>query len=261
MPKHKGHVKPISIFVHMPIFEAMNSMTDKLYLEHMYTRAFKAKVTSVEGLEIQLDKTAFYPTGGGQPCDTGTINAGDATYNVVEVIKKGDDVVHKIDREGIVVGDEVSCDLDWEKRYMHMRFHTALHILDGVVSKKHSRLMTEGQIYDDKARADFDIPGLDREGVLELISAAQIIVDEGHAVEVKVMSNDEASKITNLARTAPGEELMKSMASVRIIDIVGFDFQMDGGTHVANTKEVGKISLLKYENKGSHNKRIEISLE
>ncbi|MCL5092843.1 MAG: alanyl-tRNA editing protein [Candidatus Marsarchaeota archaeon] len=236
-------------------------MVDKLYLEHMYMKSFKAKVIAVEKSEILLDKTAFYPTGGGQPCDTGTINTGHATYNVVEVIKKGDDVVHRIDREGIMVGDEVSCDLDWKKRYMHMRFHTALHILDGVVSKKHNGLMTGGQIYDDKARADFDVPGLDREGVLGLINAAQAIVDEGHAVEAKFMSNDEASKITNLARTAPGEELMKSMASVRIIDIVGFDFQMDGGTHVANTKEVGKISLLKYENKGSHNKRIEISLE
>lgn len=239
----------------------MSLMVEKLYFEHMYMKEFKAKVTAADGVEIQLDRTAFYPTGGGQPCDTGTINVDNAAYNVVEVIKKGDDIIHKIDKEGLSVGKDVNCNLDWKKRYMHMRFHTALHILDGVVSKNNNGLMTGGQIYDDKARADFDIPGLDREGVLRLINAAQAVIDEAHAVEAKVMSKDEANKITNLARTAPGEELMKNMANIRIIDIVGFDFQMDGGTHVANTKEVGKISLLKYENKGSHNKRIEISLE
>ncbi len=234
---------------------------DKLYLDHMYMKEFKAKVISVEGTAIRLDKTAFYPTGGGQPCDIGTIHTGDGIYNVIEVVKDGDDIVHKVDKEGLAVGKEVNCNLDWEKRYMHMRFHTALHVLDGVVSKKHTGLMTGGQIYNNKARADFDIPGLDKEGVLRLIGEAQIVINEGHAVEAKNMSRDEANKITNLARTAPGEELLKNMQNVRIVDIVGFDFQMDGGTHVANTKEIGKITLLKYENKGSHNKRIEISLE
>ncbi|MGC8647466.1 MAG: alanyl-tRNA editing protein [Candidatus Micrarchaeia archaeon] len=233
-------------------------MTEKIFLTDSYAKELDAEITAIEGLEVKLDKTIFYPTGGGQPCDTGSIGA----FKVVEAKKDGDDVIHVLDvQPDFKVGDAVHCTIDWEKRYMHMRLHTALHIIDGVVEKKFQGRITGGQIYDDRARMDFDVPGLDRNKALEIIAEAQRIVDEGHKVSVRFLSKEEAAKIPNLARTEPGEDLLEKLDSVRIIDIEGFDFQLDGGTHVANTSEVGKIEMLKYENKGSHNKRIEIVLK
>jgi misacylated tRNA(Ala) deacylase len=142
-----------------------------------------------------------------------------------------------------------------------MKLHTALHIIDGVVEKMYSGKITGSQIYDDRARIDFDVPGLDKAKAQEIIDNSQKVVNDNHKVTVKFLTKSEASAIQNIARTAPGEELLNSLDRVRIIDIEGFDFQLDGGTHVAQTKEVGKINITKYENKGSHNKRIEIVLD
>jgi misacylated tRNA(Ala) deacylase len=233
-------------------------MTNKVYLNDAYIKEIDAHVTGVNGNEITLDTTIFYPTGGGQPCDTGTIG----THNVIEVRKENDEVIHVLEAPSdLVMNETVHCVIDWGKRYMHMRLHTSLHIIDGVVEKLYQGKITGGQIYDDRARMDFDVPGLDRNKALEIMASAQKIVDEGHNVTAKILSKEEALKIPNLARTAPGEDLLGKLDSVRIIDIEGFDFQLDGGTHVANTKEVGRIEMLKYENKGSHNKRIEIALK
>ncbi|MGC8687094.1 MAG: alanyl-tRNA editing protein [Candidatus Micrarchaeia archaeon] len=238
-------------------------MTEKVYLRDSYARELDAKVTFAEGSNILLDRTVFYPTGGGQPCDTGIIKNGATEFKVVEVKKDGDNVVHVVegDASSLKIGDSVKCVIDWDKRYMHMRLHTALHIIDGVVEKLYQGKITGGQIYDDRARMDFDVPGLDKNKMLEIISAAQKIVDENHNVTAKILTKEEASSIPNLARTAPGEDLLSKLTEVRIIDIEGFDFQLDGGTHVAHTGEVGKLEMLKYENKGSHNKRVEITVK
>ncbi|MGC8495667.1 MAG: alanyl-tRNA editing protein [Candidatus Micrarchaeia archaeon] len=238
-------------------------MTEKVYLRDSYARELDAKVTFAEGSNILLDRTVFYPTGGGQPCDTGIIKNGATEFKVVEVKKDGDNVVHVVegDASSLKIGDSVKCVIDWDKRYMHMKLHTALHIIDGVVEKLYQGKITGGQIYDDRARMDFDVPGLDKNKMLEIISAAQKIVDENHNVTAKILTKEEASSIPNLARTAPGEDLLSKLTEVRIIDIEGFDFQLDGGTHVAHTGEVGKLEMLKYENKGSHNKRVEITVK
>ena len=238
-------------------------MTEKVYLRDSYARELDAKVTFAEGSNILLDRTVFYPTGGGQPCDTGIIKNGATEFKVVEVKKDGDNVVHVVDGDesSLNIGDSVKCVIDWDKRYMHMRLHTALHIIDGVVEKLYQGKITGGQIYDDRARMDFDVPGLDKNKMLEIIGAAQKIVDENHNVTAKILTKEEASSIPNLARTAPGEDLLSKLTEVRIIDIEGFDFQLDGGTHVAHTGEVGKLEMLKYENKGSHNKRVEITVK
>ncbi len=238
-------------------------MTEKVYLRDSYARELDAKVTFAEGSNILLDRTVFYPTGGGQPCDTGIIKNGATEFKVVEVKKDGDNVVHVVegDASSLKIGDSVKCVIDWDKRYMHMRLHTALHIIDGVVEKLYQGKITGGQIYDDRARMDFDVPGLDKNKMLEIINASQKIVDEGHPVTAKILGKEEALKNPSIARTAPGEELLSKLNTVRIIDIEGFDFQLDGGTHVAHTGEVGKLEMLKYENKGSHNKRVEITVK
>ncbi|MEM0149334.1 MAG: alanyl-tRNA editing protein [Candidatus Micrarchaeaceae archaeon] len=235
-------------------------MTEKVYLNDAYAKELDAQVTEANGNEVKLDRTIFYPTGGGQPCDTGTIT-GATMFKVIDVRKDNDEVIHVLDSAGIKAGEKVHCMLEWEKRYMHMRLHTALHIIDGVVEKAYQGKITGGQIYDDRARMDFDVPGLDRGKMLEIIASAQRVVDESHKVTARIISKEDAARIPNLARTAPGEDLLGKLDIIRIIDIEDFDFQLDGGTHVANTKEVGIIEMLKYENKGSHNKRVEIALK
>ena len=238
-------------------------MTEKIYLRDSYMKELESQVVSSENNKIILDKTIFYPTGGGQPCDTGVIiSALDGKeYKIIETKKQGDEVVHlSQDPTNLNCGEKVACKIDWEKRYMHMKLHTMLHIIDGVVYKKYKGEITGGQIFDNSARMDFDIPGFTKEMLSSIISDAQITIDEGHRVVPKEMTREEAKKIDGIARTAPGAELLEKLDTVRIIDIEGFDFQLDGGTHVANTNELGKISLAKFENKGSHNKRVEFSL-
>jgi misacylated tRNA(Ala) deacylase len=238
-------------------------MTEKIYLRDSYIKELESQVVSSENNKIILDKTIFYPTGGGQPCDTGVIiSALDGKeYKIIETKKQGDEVVHMSQEPAnLNDGEKVVCKIDWEKRYMHMKLHTMLHIIDGVVYKKYKGEITGGQIFDNSARMDFDIPGFTKEMLSSIISDAQIIIDEGHRVVPKEMTREEAKKIDGIARTAPGAELLEKLDIVRIIDIEGFDFQLDGGTHVANTNELGKISLVKFENKGSHNKRVEFSL-
>lgn len=236
-------------------------MVEKLYWLDSYVKEFSANIVAVEGNEVFLDKTAFYPVGGGQPCDTGTILSNDRIYNVVEVKKRENNIVHIVNNaDGIKIG-ECTCMIDWERRYAHMRYHTALHIIDGVVFKQYNGDITGGQIYEDKARMDFNIKDLDREKVQHIIDDSQKVVDDGLRVFPKIISKEEAAAIPNLSRTGPGTDLLAKLEDVRVIEIEGFDMQLDGGTHVANTKEVGKIVLDKYENKGSTNKRITIKLE
>jgi misacylated tRNA(Ala) deacylase len=239
-------------------------MTEKLYLTDSYTKVFDAKVTAISQDTIELDRTAFFPTGGGQLCDTGTlISYNQKSYRVKEVKKQGDSVLHILENaEGLGVGSLVKGTIDWDRRYALMRLHTALHVMDAVVVKKHSNgQITGGQIYEHKARIDFDMEGLSKETVEQIIAETQKIVDEGHPVIVRNLSKEEAAKVPGLARTAPGAELLKRLEVVRVVDIGTIDFQLDGGTHVANTKEIGKIKLIGYENKGSKRKRIEIALE
>jgi len=237
-------------------------LTEKIYLKDSYIKEIEASITSIDGNKITLDKTIFYPVGGGEPCDTGKIELNNHTYNVIEVKKSDDEVVHLLDNvAGLSIGDKVHCKIDWEKRYAYMKFHTALHVIDAVLIRSYTNgKITGGQIYETKARADFDITGFDKQAILKLIDETQKVIDEGHDVYVKFLSKEEAQKIPNLARTEPGEELLKNLDVVRIIEIDGLDFQLDGGMHVANTKEIGKLKLLNYENKGSHRKRVEITI-
>ena len=234
-------------------------MTVKLYWEDQYMKSFDAVVESVEN-GIVLDRTAFYPTGGGQPCDTGKLVVDGVEAEVRETRKDGEDIIHVVDAlDGIRAGAKVMGTIDWERRYAHMRHHTLLHIVDGIVEKFYNGKVTGGQIYQDKARMDFDVPMMDKAKAADIVSKVQGIVAEGHNVVQKMLTPDEARLIPNLSRTLPGNELLKKLEIVRVIDIEGFDMQLDGGTHVSNTKEIGTITLESYESRGAHNKRIVMS--
>lgn len=239
-------------------------MTEKLYWIDAYLKEFDAVVTKASGNEIVLDRTAFYPTGGGQPNDTGRIAASGTEYNVTDV-KKGEngDIIHVLDANAeSLAGKSVHGAIDWQRRYAHMRHHTAVHIVDAVLEKQYSSgKMTGGQIYADRARFDIDMPELDRQKANEIIGKADAVAKEGHDITSRIITREEAMKMPNLIRTEPGSELVSSLEEVRLVEIIGIDVQSDGGTHVRNTGEVGGIVLSKYENKGKHNKRIEITLQ
>ena len=235
-------------------------MTKKLYLDNMYLKDFDATVVGVDGDLVFLDRTAFYPTGGGQPNDMGFLLNDGVKYEVTDVMKSQDNVVHRTSSGKVPkAGDKVHGVLDWNRRYAHMRYHTAIHIIDGVVNRDYSDrgLITGSQIYEDRARVDFDLPGITREIAEEIVGKANEVISSNLNVYARELSREDAEKIQGLARTAPGRELIKSLDRIRIIDISGFDLQADGGTHVSNTKEVGKILFKGIQSKGAHNKRVE----
>lgn len=239
-------------------------MTEKLYWKDQTMAEFDARVVSVDENSIVLDRTAFYPRGGGQPGDTGILVQNGNTYAVTAVEKKGDDVIHTLsDGQLPVIGEPVSGKIDWERRYSHMRYHTAIHVLDGIVTQRHNTegMLTGGQIYQDRARIDFDMQDLTREKVQELIDEANDVIRSGLKVYSKEISSDEALKMPNISRTLPGRELLEKLENIRIVVIEGLDEQADGGTHVSNTSEVGKMVFQKLQSKGRRNKRVEFQLE
>jgi Ser-tRNA(Ala) deacylase AlaX len=233
-------------------------MTELLYLRDCYISEFEATVTDVKEGSVILDRTAFYPEGGGQPSDTGWIEWGKNRSHVIHVLKKGEEVHHVLSGELPSRGAVVRGIIDWEKRYRHMRYHTALHILAGVVYHLYNSTITGSQISGDKARIDFTLEDLSRDKVERIEYEANKIVDEGRNVKIGFIPREELVNNPELIRIKP--ELIPNLPSLRIVEIEGFDAQLDGGTHVSNTKEVGKIEIVKTINKGKFNKRLEIVL-
>lgn len=238
-------------------------MTEKLYLQNSYIKEAKSKLVSNVDNVLEFDRTIFYPTGGGQPCDTGKIRAFGKSYNVIEVIKKEDAVLHRIDSPLDGSYGEVIQEIDWNRRYSHMRYHTAIHIIDAVVhhSAGEYGLITGSQIYQDRARVDFDFPEFSRELADRIIEESNKAIAQKHPILIKEMTSEEALAIPDLARTEPGRQLIRKLSTVRVIEIVGVDAQADGGTHVNNTAEVGRIKLSGIESKGRRNKRMNIVLD
>ncbi len=238
-------------------------MTELLYLRDSYLKEFEATVVRVEGNKLYLDRTAFYPHGGGQPSDRGVVTVGMDRYEVQEVVKEGGDVAHilsgNVDR--LRIGDVVKGIIDWQLRYAHMRYHTALHIISGAAYRlyKEEAKITGSQIYSDRARMDMALEGLDREKIAEIIKLSNKVVEEGREVIYRFVTKEEAMQMSDLIRVKP--ELIPDLPVLRIVEIKDFDAQLDGGTHVRNTREVGRITVTKIENKGKRNRRIEIRLE
>ena len=233
-----------------------------------YARSAEARVVAVdddgETLLVILDRTVFYPGGGGQPSDRGTIlRAADGRAWAVRAAKKSaGDIVHEIESSDggpPSVGDVVAVDLDWARRHALMRTHTALHARCGVVWRDYGALVTGGNMEPGAGRMDFEFERMSGDLVDEIEAKVNAELSAARAVRVNVLPRDEAFAIPDLIRTKINL-LPPGIEEIRTIEIVGLDLQADGGTHVANTREVGGIRVTGYESKGRINKRIRIEL-
>ena len=232
------------------------STSGQLYLHDAYLRTFDARVTAVrEATQVTLDRTAFYPTGGGQPHDTGALSE----RRVVAVRKEGDEVWHTLDGPAAEVGEEVVGTVDWDRRHALMRTHTALHVLCGVIWNEWGVPVTGGNMEPLSARMDFEFDPLP-EGfgrtVEELVNAELVAA---RPVEVAWVPRAEAFGDADLIRTKVNL-LPEGVDPIRVIDIVGLDKQADGGLHVSSTDEVGRVQVLKTESKGRANKRVRLAV-
>jgi misacylated tRNA(Ala) deacylase len=227
-------------------------------------KEFDAIVTAVdaEARSVALDRSAFYPGGGGQPNDTGKLFASSGVdYPVTKVKKQGADVLHFLGGDAPLpqTGAQVRGQLDWDHRYMLMRTHTALHVLCGTVFRDYGALVTGGNMEPGKGRMDFEFERLQAELVGEIEAAVNKEAKAGHEVRVMILPREEAFQIPDLIRTKINL-LPEGIAEVRTVEIVGLDLQADGGTHVKNTLEVGKIKVVDYKSKGAINKRVYIEI-
>jgi misacylated tRNA(Ala) deacylase len=238
-------------------------MTDLLYQTNAYLKEFSATVTAVEETArwVALDRSAFYPGGGGQPCDFGVLTISGAAYPVTQAKKQGADVLHFLGGELPLppVGAQASGALDWGRRHNLMRTHTALHILCGCVFRDYGALVTGGNMDPLEGRMDFEFETLRAELVGEIEAAVNREVAAAREVRVQILPREEAFQIPDLIRTKINL-LPEGIAEVRTVEIVGLDLQADGGTHVRNTLEIGKIKVADYKSKGAINKRIYIQV-
>ncbi len=257
-------------------------MTDLLYQDDAYCKEFDATVAEVNGDWVAFDRTAFYPGGGGQPCDFGTLEANGQTWKVVKVKKEGDKVWHQLSLshhpnpvyrgtngppphagEGaqmLAVGTKVHSTIDWDRRYKLMRTHSALHVLCGVVWRDYGAQVTGGNMEPLDARMDFEFERMQKELVQEIEQHVNEEIAEEHNILVKILPREEAFQIPDLIRTKINL-LPPGITKVRTVNIEGLDLQADGGTHVANTREIGRVKMVGYESKGKINKRIRIQVE
>ena len=239
-------------------------MTELLYQTDSYLREFDAIVVSVlqEERAVVLDRTAFYAGGGGQPCDFGSLAIGGLTFPVIKVKKQGEDVLHVLGAgESLPIpGSASRGTLDWARRYSLMRTHSALHVLCGTVFRDYGALVTGGDMEPLKGRMDFEFANMRGELVREIEAAVNEEIKKEHEIRVKILPREEAFQIPDLIRTKINL-LPEGIRHVRTVEIVGFDLQADGGTHVRNTNEVGSIRVVDYKSKGAINKRVYIEVE
>lgn len=230
-----------------------------------YVQEFEATVKEVAGDRfVVLDKTAFYPDSGGQPHDTGVlVREGDGREFPVTYTRKMDDLIsHEVaitdSGSGLAAGDRVTGRIDWERRHLFMRSHTACHVLSAVIHKETGALITGNRIGEAKTRVDFSLKDFDRSEIKAYEEKTNEILDQNIPVEIKILSREEALKIPSIVKLKMD---LPDRADMRIIDIVGYDAQACGGTHVGNTGEIGHIEVVKAENKGKNNRRIYFRLK
>jgi len=230
-------------------------MTDLLFRDDGYLRFCAARVVAVDGRGIRLDRTVFYPTGGGQPGDSGSLRlAGGTAIPIVDAIKgeAADEVIHVPGAEAALPepGAELTAEIDWERRHRLMRMHTCLHLLCAIVPGA----VTGGQVSDGRGRLDFDVPGssLDKEAIAARLNQ---LIAEGHPVAPRWIDDAELAARPELVRTMSVKP-PTGAGRVRLLEIAGVDLQPCGGTHVRNTAEIGPVTITKIENKGRQNRRI-----
>lgn len=235
-------------------------MTDRLYQQDSYLRAFDARVTDVRPQGVVLDRTGFFPTGGGVLGDEGTLTGpGGQAYRVVETLDDDQGVLHRLDRAGLAVGDAVHGEPDWTRRHLLMRYHTATHVLTGVMFKDYQVRVTGNQLTPDKARVDFAFEQFDREVLEEGFRRSNALIGQDLPVRVSFVPAAEAAARPELFKLET--TFRHDLPELRLVDIVGFDVQADGGCHVASLKEIGRLVLTKCENKGKVNRRVYFVLE
>lgn len=239
-------------------------MTEALYTTDAYMREFAATIIAMntETKAVVLDRTAFYPGGGGQQHDTGElIGADGVVYGVAKVKKEGGDILHLLDSDNLPsVGETVVGKLNWERRYQAMRTHTAMHILCGVIWRDYQVSVTGGNMDFLEARMDFEFGELSRETIAEINAKINAEVQSHRPIRVSILPREEAFQIPDLIRTKISL-LPEGIHEVRVVEIVGLDLQADGGTHVANTSEVGRIEITDYKSKGAANKRLYVEIK
>jgi misacylated tRNA(Ala) deacylase len=236
-------------------------MTELLYQHDSYIREFEAVVTEVlpDVHGVKLSRTAFFPGGGGQPQDAGVLRDADRTWPVTGFMKGG---VHILGADLPLpeMGTPLVGQIDWERRYQLMRTHTAMHILCGVVWRDYGASVTGGNMEPLAGRMDFEFERLQKDLVGEIEAKINLEVAAARDIVVRILPREEAFQIPDLIRTKINL-LPEGITEVRTVEIVGLDLQADGGTHVANTREVGRLRITDYKSKGGINKRIYVELE
>ncbi|MFX0073553.1 MAG: alanyl-tRNA editing protein [Candidatus Hermodarchaeota archaeon] len=235
-------------------------MTEALYMNDSYLKKWNAKVISVkENKYIKLDKTAFYPKGGGQPHDEGYMIKNGEKFKVLYVGKFSGQISHEIDKAGLKEGDRVSCELDWERRYTFMRHHTASHLISSILYKRAGAKITGNQLGLKQTRIDFSMKDYAPEKLKEYVEEANRIIQKNLPITIDYMSRDDVLNRPELARLAIG--LPSNIKKLRIIKIGDIDEQVDGGTHVKHLEEIGNIEVVKTVNKGKNNRRMYVILK
>ena len=237
-------------------------MTDLLFHKDSYLQSTNASVIKiVEDNGIVLDRTVFYPGGGGQPHDLGVISIGNQNVAVTKVQNVKGEVIHWVeDNHGITTGQSVTAEIDWDRRYTLMRTHTALHILCGVVWRDYKAQVTGGDMQPGTARMDFEFENMTAEFAEQIEDTINREVNDNRTIEVNFLTREQANQVPDLIRTKINL-LPEAISEIRTIDISGLDLQADGGTHVKNTSEVGFIKVTGHESKGRINKRLRIALD
>ncbi|NIP66891.1 alanyl-tRNA editing protein AlaX [Candidatus Bathyarchaeota archaeon] len=234
-------------------------LAEALYLEDSYLKECDAGVASVKDRKyVVLDRTLFYPQGGGQPWDTGRMITEGDQHKVVYVGKFSGEISHEVDHPGLEPGDKVHCMLNWDRRYRLMRSHTAAHVYASLVCQGTDALVTGNKLGEEKVRFDFSLEEFDRQIFKEYVEEANQLFMKDIPVKCYWLPREEALQIPGVIKM--DEALPPDIPRLRIVEIVGIDKQADGGTHVKNLKEVGQIKFLKAINKGKDNRRVYFKL-
>ena len=237
-------------------------MTERLYVLDSYLKEFQAEIISIDTAEkaIILNQSAFFPGGGGQPFDIGSIASEDKVFPIHKVQIVNNQVLHYTNDELPSIGEKITGKIDWDRRYQLMRTHSAMHILCGVVWRDYQAKVTGGNMEPLKARMDFEFESFSADLVKEIEIKINAEVQKDLAINIKILPRAEAFEIPDLIRTKINL-LPESLKESRTIEIEGLDLQADGGTHVKNLSEVGPIRITKHKSKGKINKRMEVELD
>ena len=235
-------------------------MTHPIFHHDAYVRQFDARVAAVDGDQIALDRTAFFPGGGGQPCDIGTLETSAGALAVTAVKRRDGDIWHTVEGAAPEPGGDVRGEIDWDNRHKLMRTHTALHVLCGVIWRDFGAHVTGGNMTPLAARMDFELEQMSADFAERVERLANAEVANARPISIRFLPREEAFAHPDLIRTKINL-LPEGITEVRVVDIDGLDVQADGGTHVANTREIGSIRVVGHESKGRINKRLRIAVE